>query len=167
MAALVEGPEVFIYMTDKSLIENLSWVPYGDTGRFTHMMGGDIPTWRAFIRDHSAAFDEVVYDLHVGSGANIQFTRDPNVLAWGKSLTQLRIDVLARHAGNLTIVEVRRLPGVSSIGQLIAYQSLFVRDYKPARNPALVLVSEFITPDIEYIAREMGILTMTVKIREV
>lgn len=146
------------------LFDKLAWQPYEDNGRFLHMMGGDIPTWRAFIRDHPGVFDSVVYDLHVGRGANILFTRDPAVLAWGKALTQLRIDVLARAGTQYYIVEVRRLPGVSSIGQLIAYQLLFYRDYGRVISPELVLVSEFVTPDIEYIAREMGISVTTVKI---
>lgn len=142
-------------------IGSLPWQPYKADGKYPHMMGGDIPTWEKFIRAFPDTFDEVAYDVHVGQGADIRWTTDPSILRWGKELTQLRIDVLAKAGDSYWIVEVRRLPGVQSLGQLIAYKMLFERDFGRVNKLWLSLLCDYITRDIEYAAKQLNIQTVT------
>ena len=116
------------------------------------MMPQELPLWRRFIRLQPDRFKEIVYDVHVGVGAAITFTKDPAVLQWAKHLTQLRIDVLGRRKSQLTVVEVRRFPGLASFGQVLGYATLFRRDFNYTGVLRKLLVCEFITDDLRWLA---------------
>ena len=128
------------------------------------MMPQELPTWRRFIRAQPDRFSEIVYDVHVGNGATIAFTTDPFVVAWAKHLTQLRVDVLGRTGSRLTVVEVRRLPGLASIGQVLGYVTLFRRDFHYTGDLRRLLVCEFITDDLKWLASRARIEVVTVPV---
>lgn len=143
-------------------VRGLPWRPYEDRPPFKHMMPQELPTWRRFIAAQPDRFTEVVYDVHVGDGATITFTSDPVVVAWAKHLTQLRVDVLGRSGSRLTIIEVRRLPGLSSVGQILCYATLLRRDFAYSGELRRLLVCEYITDDILYLARRARIEVVVV-----
>ena len=125
-------------------------------------MPQELPLWRRFIRLQPDRFVDVVYDVHVGRGTAITFTRDPFVVQWAKHLTQLRLDVLGRRGSQLTIVEVRRFPGLASFGQILGYATLFRRDFNYTGVLRRLLVSEFITGDLRWLARRARIEVVVV-----
>ena len=147
---------------DSRRIQDLRWRPYLDRLPFDHMMPQELPLWRRFIRLQDDRFTEIVYDVHVGAGATITFTKDPVVVAWAKHLTQLRIDVLGRRSSQLTVVEVRRFPGLASFGQVLGYATLFRRDFHYTGVLRKLLVCEFITDDLRWLARRARVEVVVV-----
>ena len=118
--------------------------------KYPHFLPSDTEIWDRFLKSKHNKFTSVDYDIHVGDGQEPNPNYPPNIIAMTKVLTQLRIDVIGYTTDEYTIIEVKAWPGVSAVGQLVCYRDLYLRQYKPPKLPQLLLVSNTITPDIEY-----------------
>jgi len=122
--------------------------PYGIKLKYTHMMGDDIPIWERFILRNPKYFNTVDYDFRVGSGMALQPGWDTNFKRMAKMITQKRIDVLGWRGDNPTIVEVKKRAGLSTLGQVLGYRTLFIRDFPHLGKPDLLVVTESADSDI-------------------
>jgi len=112
------------------------------------MMGDDIPIWERFILRNPKYFNTVDYDFRVGSGMALQPGWDTNFKRMAKMITQKRIDVLGWRGDNPTIVEVKKRAGLSTLGQVLGYRTLFIRDFPHLGKPDLLVVTESADSDI-------------------
>jgi hypothetical protein len=72
-------------------------------------------------------------------------------------LTQRRIDVLAERQEKLWIVEVKKDPGVSVIGQLIAYDVMLDEIIKIGTPSTLAVIANRCDPDLKRVLAKFNI----------
>lgn len=124
---------------------------------YPHMMPKDVAIWERFIETHPEFFDYCEYDVAVGSGPEFSTVVDDETEANVMRLYQRKIDVVGWKKGVPFIVECKPRASTSALGQLAGYVMLYTRDYNPATPPKAILLTDERTPDIEMIARQMGI----------
>ena len=122
------------------------------------MRNEDKAIWERFIQKNPGYFDEVEFDVHVGSKPDF----DTNVVPGSQSdvgnIYQRKIDVVGYSAGNIYIVELKPLAGSSALGQVKSYEILYRRDFKPEAKTICVVITDFIGTDMEELADSMGVL---------
>ena len=104
---------------------------------YPHMGRADTYLWAKFLQDFPDRFQDYQYDVRVGRGTLIPDALEEPYRRMATALSQRRIDVLARDDGATVIIEVKPYPGISAVGQLLAYQVLYQNDH-PDLPPALL-----------------------------
>lgn len=121
--------------------------PYGVRYKYPHMLGEDVPVWGRFVSGFPGRFDSVDYDFRVGEGVRGDPAWDDATRRMAKMLSQKRIDVVGWNGDVATIIEVKDRGGLSAIGQLRGYRTLWNRDLPAFRDPDLLLVCGRISSD--------------------
>ncbi len=130
--------------------------------KYAHMKPADVAIWERFIEKRPDEYDEIIYDLAVGSGAPIDEELDDNLKRDLKILTQRKIDVVGFKNNVVDIIEVKPLAGPSAFGQVLTYREL----YKPMEHAGETVRMRVITdterPDMVKVAAKLGIEMITV-----
>ena len=113
--------------------------------------------WDRFLVAFPEAYDEVIYNLKLGAGADIPEDTLPNIAAGFKQLTQHKIDVIGFKGNNIDIIELKPYAGTRAIGQVIGYRDLYISHIDPGSNPGLVIVTDIERPDTKLICEKQGI----------
>jgi len=121
--------------------------PYAKRFQYPHMLGEDIPIWERFIVKFPDRFDSVDYDWRVGKGMEINQGWEDNIQRMATMITQKRIDVLGWNGERPTIIEVKKAVNISTLGQVLGYQILFVHDFPHIHKPEILVVTEFLGGD--------------------
>lgn len=111
------------------------------------MIGEDKAIWERFVDLYPDRFDSVDYDFRVGDGIPQDPSLDAATRATMKVLTQKRIDVLGWNGDYPTIVEVKKRVGLSALGQVLGYLTLFVTGFPHIIKPKLLVITETIFRD--------------------
>ena len=117
----------------------------------------DTAIWERFIEKFPEAYEEVIYNLHVGSGAEIPEGTAGNIATDFKLLTQFKIDVIGFMGDRLDIIEVKPHAGFSAMGQIKNYLALYRRDVNANAQLTGVLITDFERPDVVDMCREASI----------
>lgn len=125
--------------------------------RMTHLLPHERRIWRKFSLSPPFTLDDVTFDLHLGRGVPLDPDWSPEIQYMATTLTQKRIDVVARSGGDVWILEIKRRAGFSCLGQLLGYGVLFEEEFAPSRPPRLAVIAENVMPDIMEILVEFGI----------
>ena len=112
---------------------------YGHMRKYPHMIGEDTDVWNRFILAFPNRFDTVDYDIHVGHGAKIFDIEDPKAQNYWTQLTKKRIDVIGYKDNFVTIIEVKNRVGLYTLGQILGYRFLYLREH-PERSTVLTLI---------------------------
>ena len=124
---------------------------------YPHLKPNDVAIWERFITTHPQAYIEVIYDLAVGTGANIAAGTEANLAAGFKTLTQRKIDAIGIAPGVLDVIELKPAAGPSAIGQVLAYVALYKRDRSPDREPRPVIITDQLLPDMQMLCEAQGV----------
>lgn len=118
--------------------------------------------WETFKKKHGEDFNSFQYNFRVGKGV-IAPTKHWTQFEEGyKMLTQKRIDVIAQTDSSIWIIEVRPHAGLSVIGRLLMYRTLFIKEFNPGKEVKLVAITDHATEDSHKVAG-----TYSIKIFEV
>ena len=126
------------------------------------MLKSDSEIWDRFLQKYPDYFDMVDYDIHIGQGVTPDPSWDPNIASMATALTQRRIDVLGVSGLLWYIVEVKKDPGVSAVGQLIGYRVLYKAQYPARPTPRLLLISDQVDDDLAVILSTQNISSFVV-----
>jgi hypothetical protein len=128
-----------------------------DIERFPHMLAGDIALWRKWLNKYGTNFQVYLYDLHVGAGVPIL----PGTLAQYRLQAEIsskkRIDVVARRAGEIYIIEVKPYASLSAIGQVLCYSALYKKEFNPTERVIPCIVTDYVYADEAYLFKFYGI----------
>lgn len=141
-------------------MEPLVFVPFEKRSFYPHMKPADVAIWNRFIDANPSAFEEVCYDVPVGSGPDFDTVVNQETGGNVLKLYKKKIDVLAKAAGSLFVIEVKPQAGTSSIGQVKGYVTLYKRDYKPSELVKPVIVTDEQKRDMEFLAKEEGVMLL-------
>lgn len=125
--------------------------------RMVHLLGHERRIWRKFLASPPFPLDQVVFDLRLGEGAPVQPEWAPEIQHMARVLTQKRVDVLAISGLDTWILEIKERAGLSALGQLLGYGTLYVQQFNPVSPPRLGVIAEDLMSDIGSVLQEFGI----------
>lgn len=134
---------------EKTKYEKKPWYP--------NMKEAETKMWNKFIEENPNAYDEVIYNLKLGEGADIPEGTQPNIASSFTQLTQHKIDVVGFKGNSIDIIELKPYAGMSAIGQVVGYRELYVKHIDEKANPNLVIVTDFERPDTKTVCEKQGI----------
>lgn len=124
---------------------------------FLHLMPAEKKLWASWMQEHGDQWTGYVYDVHVGQGRPAPDHYPANIQAMALSISQYRIDVIARKAGVLWIFEVKPYAGTAALGQLVSYEDLYRWTFNFTDPIKKALVTDVLRPDIKALADARGI----------
>jgi hypothetical protein len=148
---------VFVFGFNLMATDILERVKYEKRYWYDNMKPNETLLWERFLDKYPGAYDEVVYNLKIGEGAEIPDGTEENLARGFKELTQLKIDVVGFKGDRTDLIELKPEPRASVLTQLKGYQKLFARTIKPVIKTNLVMVTYAISPDMETILEGEGI----------
>lgn len=120
---------------------------YGERYRYPHLMEDEIRIWEKFMAIYPGKFETVDYDFRVGHGAQVSDDLADNFSRMATMLSQKRIDVIGWIGDSPTIIEIKRRVGLSTLGQIKGYRTLFVKYFRNFEVPKILVVCETISGD--------------------
>jgi len=137
-------------------------LPYVKRKFYPHMIGEESDIWNRFIDAYPDIFNTVDYDFRVGEGAITPDDLDENYKRMVTMLSQKRIDVLGWIGDSPTIIEVKSRVGLSTLGQILGYRTLFMNDFAHLGVPGCLVVCEVISSDDRFILEHYTIKIVVV-----
>ncbi len=143
-------------------VYGIEWQPPAITGRYQHLMKRDLAVWERWLALHGSEFDAVAYDVAVGGTApTLEGLTETDRRGWLYS-TALKIDALARDESGVWVIELKPSASVSAIGAAVSYPLVLARDEPDLVIAGGAIVTENISPDLEWIAQSLSIRVWTV-----
>lgn len=143
-------------------ISKLDWMPYEKRYWYPHMGPADRAIWERFIEKMPEAFERCAYDVVVGSGLAPEEFDAAGLPASQNRLYQRKIDALGYASNVLTIVECKPRASTSAVGQIKGYGTLFRRDYNYTGDLRLIIVTDNLMPEMDFLAKNEGVSIIVV-----
>lgn len=143
-------------------MDEIPFTKYELSDYYPHMAVADTAIWRRYVEKYPNAFAEAAYDVAIGAGAEFDTVVNPITGGDAKRLYQRRIDVVLRDGGGVILVEVKPRATTAAIGQLDGYAKLWRRDFPNLPITQLVIVTDSLAPEMEFLAHDAGIEIMVV-----
>ena len=117
-------------------------------GNPPHMLQEDVPVWYDFLEKYGYMFQKLYYDCLLGGPEYTEKQlKDPMIRMWRQNLSK-RADAIAELETEVWIIEVADYPGLTSVGQLNVYRTLWMEDPKIMKPEKPILVCRFIDTDL-------------------
>lgn len=129
--------------------------------KYPHMRPRDIAIWENFITKNPDFFQSVDYDVLVGSGAPFGTTLNNLEGQDFGAIYKLKIDVVGYRAGEIWVIEVGPNKEVGGLAKVAAYDELYRETYKPNLPVYAALLTDRVTPDMEYLAKSWDLRLLT------
>lgn len=120
---------------------------YEQMRKYPHLLGEDIPVWDRFIEKYPDRFDTIDYDVHVGIGITPDKNTEDEASRQWILLTQKRIDAVGWKNNQPTIIEVKNRVGLDTLGQVLGYRFLYLREFPEILGLPILIVCAVIGPD--------------------
>lgn len=125
--------------------------------KYPHLIGEDTEAWTKFIISYPTKFDTVDYDVKVGRGSGADtFTDDTDKNYW-LQLTKKRIDVIGYKKDIITIIEVKKKVGLHTLGQILGYRFLYLRENPEIKSVKTLIICSSINEDDSDVLNHFGI----------
>ena len=115
--------------------------------KYPHLIGDDTEVWSRFIEKYPDKFETVNYDVKVGKGVDTDILEDARDRKYWSTLTKKRIDVVGYKSNFVTIIEVKKRASLFTLGQILGYRFLFLRDNPSLRSVRTLIVCSSIDQD--------------------
>jgi len=127
---------------------------------YPHMLGEDTAVWTRFLESGDIEVKEVWYDVHVGAVVKGDWADDSMPARIAAGITRKRIDVVALVDGRYWIIEVKPIAMHFAIGQVLAYESLFITEYEQALETWPVIVCDTVDEDVIPLCESLGVVVV-------
>jgi hypothetical protein len=124
---------------------------------YAHMSLYDKAIWERFITAYPTAYSQVQYDFRVGDAPAFNTLMDDGQDWEQDKLYRKRIDVLGYANDRIDVIELKPRAGTSTIGQVESYRELLLRDEMPNKKIGMVIITDFLMPNMEYLCKQKGI----------
>ena len=125
--------------------------------KYPHLIGEDTEVWSRFILKFPDRFDTVDYDVKVGKGADTDPIPEEHYKKQWATLTKKRIDVIGYKNDVPCIVEVKKRASLFTLGQVLGYRFLYLREHPELRSIRTLIVCSSIDPDDIAVLNYFGI----------
>lgn len=133
-------------------------VPYTKRPNYPHLSQGEAEIWDRYIAAFPDRFDEVWYDVELGTPRGFDPERPAPYQAHHAYLGGYKIDVLGRRGDTYTIIEVKRQATTKALGEIWLYEHLCkaYRDF--AKSYQLEIVTDEEMPHIREVCLADGVM---------
>lgn len=112
--------------------------------------------WQRFLDGYGDSYSGFYYNVKIGEDRNLGADLDDVMRKMINDLALKRIDVVGKRGSTFDIIEVRRHAGPGSLGQLLAYETLWIT-YNPGARPyTLTIVTDYMDVDTQLAVRDRG-----------
>jgi len=115
---------------------------------YPHMLSEDTAVWTKYLESPVAPITEVWYDVHVGRAVPLPAGSSDMERRIAAGITRKRIDVVARVASALWVIEIKPFAGMQALGQILSYHRLFVEEFRPACEVLPVIICDLADEDL-------------------
>lgn len=130
---------------------------YEPRHKYPHLIGEDTEVWHRFILMYPDKFDTVDYDVKVGKGADTYPILNEADQKYWSTLTKKRIDVIGFKNNFVTIIEVKKRVGLFTLGQVLGYRYLYLREHPELKSVSTLIVCSSIDQDDIDVLEHFGI----------
>ena len=130
---------------------------YEERRKYPHLIGEDTEVWTRFIRKYPERFDTVDYDVKVGKGTAADSIMDKTSRDQWTQLTQKRIDVIGYKNDFVTIIEVKKRVTLFTLGQVLGYRFLYLREHPELPLVATLIICSTIDQDDIDVLKHYGL----------
>ncbi len=124
---------------------------------YPHMKPRDVAIWERFIDKYPNIYEKVQYDFGIGDIPDFIVNASSIEGQRMAELYKLKIDVLGYRDGIIELIEVKPEAGPSTIGQVLGYVQIYLRDEKPSLNVSPVIVTDVLRPNMEFLCNQQGV----------
>ncbi|NVM56475.1 MAG: hypothetical protein HWN66_22445 [Candidatus Helarchaeota archaeon] len=125
--------------------------------QYPHLIGEDTEVWERFVSKFPKKFDSVDYDIKVGLGADTSPIPDESDKKYWATLTKKRIDVIGFKNDFVTIVEVKKRATLFTLGQILGYRFLYLKEHPELHVVKTLIVCDTISQDDIDVLNHYGI----------
>ena len=125
--------------------------------KYPHLIGEDTEVWSRFVLKFPKKYDTVDYDVKVGSGANTDPIPNEGSKQYWAFLTKKRIDVIGYKNDFATIIEVKKRASLFTLGQILGYRFLYLREHPELHVVKTLIVCDTISKDDSDVLNNYGI----------
>lgn len=111
----------------------------------------------AWIDAHSSEWDQIEFNVRLGSGVGAQPDLLPEFQRMAHLLSQKRADAIVARQDQVRILEIKNRITPIVVGELMVYRDLYVREFPGDRPVTLGAVGRAIVPDIQETLAAVGI----------
>jgi hypothetical protein len=115
---------------------------------FPHLLTEDIILWKRFLASPHNVYTTFEYDVRVGNGRDPGPDYPNNIRQMALDLSQRRIDAIGHTTDDITIIEISLNPGLTQLGQLIAYPTLYRQTFQYTGIIKTLLVAAVLQSDL-------------------
>lgn len=129
---------------------------------YPHMKKHEAEIWDRFMSAMPWRPVTILYDVRLGKGAPLN-AEDPDWvrrMVW--SLSTKRVDAIVETRRDIYICEIKARAGLSALGQLLGYESLYMEQFRPRKRVHLVLICTAVEEDMATPLGQYGIQTFVV-----
>lgn len=121
------------------------------------MLAEDHATWTGFLSRFPNEFEEIWYDVHVGQAMPVPEGSPDYLRSVAAGVSRKRIDVIARRGKVTYIIEVKKHANMESIGQVITYWDLFLKEFEFPGQVRGMIIATTADADIGVTASRQGV----------
>lgn len=129
---------------------------------YPNMRPEDVALWERFIAQQPGAYNEVAYDVLVGSPPDFDTNVIPGEASDDVRLYKKKIDVVGYFNAGVDIIEIKPRASASALGQVTGYRLLYMRDISAIPSPRPVIITDVARLDMPALATTMGIMLVVV-----
>lgn len=137
-------------------------VAYGKRSKYPHLMPEDVAVWERFIDAFPDMYERVQYDVHVGYVPDFVTDNEDGSMRAQAALYRKKIDVVALVQDQIDIIELKPRCTMSTIGQVLGYKFLYLKEYTPPVQPKAIVICGQTSPDVVEYAADSGVQIVVV-----
>jgi hypothetical protein len=118
--------------------------------------------WTNFVAKYGGQYLNFQYDVTCGLQLEVDPTWNASTVKDAQILSKLRIDAVGETPGFIDIIEVKPRGNMSAIGQLLTYETHYIKEYHPIKPTRKILVCQEIDANIAEICDANKIIYMIV-----
>jgi len=126
----------------------------------------EIEMIKAWAREHITEFDELGFNVRVGTGQDPGPAFEPFVRRAAIMLTQKKIDMVGYRGSDITIFEIKARAKLAALGQVVGYRELWRLSKPETVNIDLAVIAVGVDPDTERVLIAQGVKILRVKVPE-
>lgn len=112
--------------------------------------------WQRFLDGYGDSYQGFHYNVKIGEDRNLGLDLDEKVRAAINALALKRIDAVGKRGETWDIIEVKRHAGPGALGQILAYETLWVAYAGDLRPYTLTIVTDYMDIDTQLAVRDRG-----------
>lgn len=136
--------------------------PYEQRYWYPHLSPAEAALWHKFVAKNPDAFEQVAYDVKVGTIPNFVMEQEDEAIRKQASLYRYKIDVVGFKEGKISIIELKQSATFRAIGQVKAYGKLYARDIGNTLPIEYIIITDVLMPDMQELAEQEDVSIVVV-----